>query len=254
MSKPSKVRIPIRKIPSGSVIPSNMIWSNSRLSLQKKYENYARLPVTDTNWSACVLQNGTVIRTAWPFLISVWLRLFQILSGKQLPTSWRKSRSPMLSHWIRSKVQDEEIFGLYGISGSTHQFMRSGIDQTCVSFARIFSAYHTNKINQFFIGDFYHLWNRKQNVSVWIQETVSHLGQPPANNESAGKKKSVRISKAGQYLKPLLVQCALSTIKDTTSHFGRKYSNIKKRRGHKKAIIAIACMILVSIYHMILKE
>ena len=42
------------------------------------------------------------------------------------------------------------------------------------------------------------------------------------------------------------------TIKDKTSYFGRKYSNIKKRRGHKKAIIAIARMMLVSIYHMIL--
>ena len=31
----------------------------------------------------------------------------------------------------------------------------------------------------------------------------------PANNESAGKKKSVRINKVGQYLKPVLVQCAL---------------------------------------------
>jgi transposase len=30
----------------------------------------------------------------------------------------------------------------------------------------------------------------------------------PANNESAGKKYSTRISKGGQYLKPLLVQVA----------------------------------------------
>ena len=34
----------------------------------------------------------------------------------------------------------------------------------------------------------------------------------PTNNESAGKKKSVRISKAGCYLKPLLVQCGLATL------------------------------------------
>lgn len=81
---------------------------------------------------------------------------------------------------------------------------------------------------------------------------VCWAGLSPANNESAGKKKSVRISKAGQYLKPLLAQCALLTIKDKTSYFGRKYSNIKKRHGHNKAIIAIARMMLVSIYHMIL--
>ena len=77
-------------------------------------------------------------------------------------------------------------------------------------------------------------------------------GLAPANNESANKKKSVRISKAGQYLKPLLVQCALGAIKDKEGYFGIKYSRIKKRRGHKKAIIAIARMMLVSIYHMIL--
>lgn len=77
-------------------------------------------------------------------------------------------------------------------------------------------------------------------------------GLAPANNESANKKKSVRISKAGQYLKPLLVQCALGAIKNKEGYFGIKYTRIKKRRGHKKAIIAIARMILVSIYHMIL--
>ena len=77
-------------------------------------------------------------------------------------------------------------------------------------------------------------------------------GFAPANNESAKKQKSVRISKAGQYLKPLLVQCALAAIKNKDSYFGQKYSRIKKRRGHKKAIIAIARMMLVCIYHMIL--
>ena len=77
-------------------------------------------------------------------------------------------------------------------------------------------------------------------------------GLSPANNESANKKKSVRISKAGVYLKPLLVQCALAAIKSKGSYYQIKYNNIKKRRGHKKAIIAIARKMLVAIYHMIL--
>lgn len=84
------------------------------------------------------------------------------------------------------------------------------------------------------------------------KQLISWAGLAPANNESAYKKKSVRISKAGAYLKPLLVQCALSAIKSTDSYFRNKYNNIKKRRGHKKAIIAIARKLLVSIYHMIL--
>ena len=81
----------------------------------------------------------------------------------------------------------------------------------------------------------------------------SWAGLAPANNESANKKKSVRISKAGIYLKPLLVQCALAAIANKKiPYFRNKYEIIKKRRGHKKAIIAIARKLLVCVYHMIL--
>ena len=77
-------------------------------------------------------------------------------------------------------------------------------------------------------------------------------GLTPGNNESAGKKKSVRIAKAGDYLKPMMVQCALAAIKSKKQpYFAIKYGRIKKRRGHKKAIIAIARMMMVCIYHMV---
>lgn len=82
---------------------------------------------------------------------------------------------------------------------------------------------------------------------------ASWAGLAPTNNESANKKKSVRISHAGVYLKPLLVQVALNSIRDkSNNYFTTKYNILKKRRGHKKAIIAIARMILVCIYHMLL--
>lgn len=76
-------------------------------------------------------------------------------------------------------------------------------------------------------------------------------GLTPQNNESAGKKKSTRVSRAGVYLKPTLVQCANAAIKSTKEpYFRNKYLKIKKRRGHKKAIIAIARMMLTCIYKM----
>jgi transposase len=53
------------------------------------------------------------------------------------------------------------------------------------------------------------------------KDFVSWAGLAPANNESAGKKKSVRISKAGRYLKPLLDQCALAAIKTRSSNILR---------------------------------
>ena len=77
------------------------------------------------------------------------------------------------------------------------------------------------------------------------------VGLAPTNNESHNKKKSVRISKAGSYLKPVLVQCALSAIRNKGSYYNIKYNKIKKRRGHKKAIIAIARKLLVACYHIL---
>lgn len=89
-----------------------------------------------------------------------------------------------------------------------------------------------------------------------VFESSKHLcswaGLTPANNESGGKKKSTRVSRAGVFLKPLLVQCALGAVKDRQEpYFADKYQKIKKRRGHKKAIIAIARMMLIAIYHML---
>lgn len=83
----------------------------------------------------------------------------------------------------------------------------------------------------------------------------SWTGLTPQNNESAGKKKSVHISRVGACLKPLLVQCANAAIKDKKNpYFKYKYDRIKKRRGHKRAIIAIARMILTCLYHMFSKQ
>lgn len=84
------------------------------------------------------------------------------------------------------------------------------------------------------------------------KQLCSWCGLAPSNNESAGKKKSVRIAKAGAYLKPLMVQCALAAVKSRKEpYFAIKYGRIKKRRTHKKAIIAVARMMMVCIYHMI---
>ena len=77
-------------------------------------------------------------------------------------------------------------------------------------------------------------------------------GLTPGSNESAGKKKSVRITRAGVYLKPALVQCAHAAVKSNKSpYYKAKYERIMKRRGKKRAIIAVARMILTAVYHML---
>lgn len=95
------------------------------------------------------------------------------------------------------------------------------------------------------------------NMNVFIDDKhlCSWAGLTPQNNESAGKKKSVKISRAGVYIKPLLIQCANNAIKDKScEYFKLRYEAIKKRRGHKRAIIAIARMLLTCAYYMLSKN
>ena len=96
-------------------------------------------------------------------------------------------------------------------------------------------------------------------VDMSVFETSRHLcswaGLAPQNDQSAGKKKTIRISRAGVYIKPLLVQCALCAVRAKNNpEIANRYNAIKKRRGHKKAIIAIARMLLTAIYNILKKN
>ena len=86
--------------------------------------------------------------------------------------------------------------------------------------------------------------------------TSKHLcswaGVCPRNDQSARHVKSTRISQAGSYLKPLLVQIANAVIRKKDSpEFLIRYRRLKARRGHKKAIIAICRMLMTAIWHVI---
>jgi transposase len=87
------------------------------------------------------------------------------------------------------------------------------------------------------------------------KQLCSWAGLTPQNNESAGKKKTTRITRAGAYIKPLLVQCANAAIASKRHPEVRnRYLALKKRRGHKKAIIAISRMLLTVIYNILKKS
>ena len=115
---------------------------------------------------------------------------------------------------------------------------------TAPSFKNIFSA--INVISEIVVN---------MEAFPSAKHLFSWAGLTPTNNESAGKKKSVRVSKAGCYIKPLLVQCATAIVKsEKHPEIRNRYLRIKKRRGHKKAIIAIARMLLTALYNMLKKK
>ena len=81
---------------------------------------------------------------------------------------------------------------------------------------------------------------------------ASWAGMCPGNNESAGKRKSGKTRKGSKWLRAALVEAAWATSR-TQTYLGAQYHRIARRRGKKKAIVAVAHSILVIAYHL-LKE
>lgn len=95
-------------------------------------------------------------------------------------------------------------------------------------------------------------------VDMSVFPSAKHLcswaGCCPRNDQSGGKVKSTRISRAGSFIKPLLVQIANALIKSKKHpEFNERYRRIKTRRGHKKALIAVCRMILVAVWNILSK-
>ncbi len=79
---------------------------------------------------------------------------------------------------------------------------------------------------------------------------ASWAGLAPGKNESAGRNHSARTLKANRYLRSALVEAAHAAGK-TDTYLGEKYRRIARRRGKKRAAVAVARTILTIIYHMI---
>jgi transposase len=85
--------------------------------------------------------------------------------------------------------------------------------------------------------------------------TVGHLiswaGLSPRNDQSAGKRRSTRLRKGGQWLKTTLVQCAWAAKNKKGSYLQAQFRRLLARRGPQKAICAVAASILTAAYHML---
>ena len=85
--------------------------------------------------------------------------------------------------------------------------------------------------------------------------TQGHLaswsGLAPGNNESAGKRRSGKTCKGSPSLKAALVEAAEAAARTKNTFLAAQYHRIKARRGHKKAIVAVAHSILVIAYHIL---
>ena len=79
----------------------------------------------------------------------------------------------------------------------------------------------------------------------------SWAGICPGNNESAGKRKSSRITPGNIYIKNVLCQCAWATTRSRKTYLHDWYWKLKQRRGGKRAVIAVAHKLLSFVYYIL---
>jgi transposase len=83
---------------------------------------------------------------------------------------------------------------------------------------------------------------------------ASWAGLAPGNNESAGKRRSGKTPPGNQALRKGLVQAAHGASRTKNSYLKARYHRVAARRGKKRALVAVAHSILVSAYHMLLRQ
>jgi len=89
------------------------------------------------------------------------------------------------------------------------------------------------------------------NVFPDAQHLASWAAVCPGNRESGGKRMSGRTRKGNAYLRRILCQAAWAAARKKGSYLGAFYRRIRARRGHQKAIMALAHHMLTVIYHML---
>ena len=78
----------------------------------------------------------------------------------------------------------------------------------------------------------------------------SWAGVCPGQKESAGKRLSGRARKGNRYVRSALVQAAHG-VRRSRTYLGERYRRLKKRRGSKRAALAVGHSILVIYYQML---
>jgi transposase len=86
--------------------------------------------------------------------------------------------------------------------------------------------------------------------------SANHLtawaGLAPGNNQSGGKRYSSRTRQGNRTVRSLAVQIAHAASRKKGCYLSALYHRIAARRGKKRAIVAVARSIFVSVYHMLL--
>jgi transposase len=92
-------------------------------------------------------------------------------------------------------------------------------------------------------------------ADMGVFPTAGHLASwarlCPGNDESAGKRRSGRTRRGNHWLKQALVQAAWSAGRMKRGHWPGVFRGLARRRGRKRAVIALAHALLVTCYYLL---
>jgi transposase len=80
---------------------------------------------------------------------------------------------------------------------------------------------------------------------------ASWAGMCPGQRESAGKRQSGRTRKGDPWLRATLVEAAWAASRTKQTYLGARYRNLARRRGTKRACMAVGHSILKIAYHLL---
>jgi transposase len=83
---------------------------------------------------------------------------------------------------------------------------------------------------------------------------ASWAGLCPGQNESGGKRRVSRVRKGNRWLRAALITAALSASRGKNSALAARYRRIMRHRGHHKAVVAVAHTMLVTAYHLLVRQ
>ena len=79
-------------------------------------------------------------------------------------------------------------------------------------------------------------------------------GVCPGNNESAGKHKSRHTTHGNPWFRGTLFECAWAASRTNDSAFQAKYERLRPKIGHKRALMAVAHMLVYAIYYTLSRQ
>ena len=93
-------------------------------------------------------------------------------------------------------------------------------------------------------------------LSRW--PTASHFtswaGACPGNKASGGKRQRARVRRGNPWIKRCATEAALAASRTKYSYLGARYQHLKARRGHKRAIVALAHELLIIVYYLLTRD